>query len=88
LIGDAYLNFGVIGIMLIMPLFGMLMKLLYSKFRRGTLNAALYAFVTVYGLNLFLKSIEAWPHMLVGLVFMLVITRLSVLFNFRQRVFG
>jgi hypothetical protein len=24
----------------------------------------------------------------VGLVFMLVITRLSVLFNFRQRVFG
>jgi oligosaccharide repeat unit polymerase len=88
LIGDAYLNFGVIGIMLIMPLFGMLMKLLYSKFRRGTLNAALYAFATVYGLNLFLKSIEAWPHMLVGLVFMLVITRLSVLFNFRQRVFG
>ncbi|MGH7794183.1 MAG: oligosaccharide repeat unit polymerase [Candidatus Binatia bacterium] len=88
LIGDAYLNFGVIGIMLIMPLFGMLMKLLYAKFRKGTLNAALYAFATVYGLNLFLKSIEAWPHMLVGLVFIVVITRLSVLFNFRQRVFG
>ena len=88
LIGDAYLNFGVIGIMVVMPLYGMLMKLLYSKFRTGKLNAAVYAFAVVYGLNLFLKSIEAWPHMLVGLVCMLVIIRLAKFFTFRPRAFA
>jgi len=88
LIGDAYLNFGLIGIMLIMPLFGMAMKLLYLKFRAGTLHAALYAFSAVYGINLFLKSIEAWPHMLVGLVFMFAIVRLAEFLNFRQRGFA
>jgi len=84
LIGDAYLNFGLLGIMLVMPVYGMLMKLLYSKFRTGKLNAAVYAFAIVYGLNLFLKSIEAWPHMLVGLAFMLVIIRLAGFFHFQQ----
>jgi oligosaccharide repeat unit polymerase len=86
LIGDAYLNFGLLGIAFVMPLFGMLLKFLYAKFRAGKLNAALYAYATVYGVNLFLKSIEAWPHMLVGLVFMLVITRFAAFLNFRQRV--
>jgi oligosaccharide repeat unit polymerase len=84
LIGDAYLNFGLIGIMLVMPLFGMAMKLLYLKFRAGTLHAALYAFSVVYGVNIFLKSIEAWPHMLVGLVFMFLIIRLAGFFDFQQ----
>jgi oligosaccharide repeat unit polymerase len=85
LIGDAYLNFGLSGIMLIMPMFGMLMKLLYMKFRSGRLNSALYAFAIVYGVNLFLKSIEAWPHMLMGLIFMLVIIQLAKFFNFGHR---
>jgi hypothetical protein len=50
----------------------------------GKINGAIYAFATVYGVNLFLKSIEAWPHMLEGLVFMLVIIRFTPFFNFRQ----
>jgi oligosaccharide repeat unit polymerase len=85
LIGDAYLNFGLLGIAIVMPLFGMTIKFLYAKFRTGKLNAAFYAFATVYGVNLFLKSIEAWPHMLTGLAFMLAITRLAGFVNFRQR---
>jgi oligosaccharide repeat unit polymerase len=88
LIGDAYLNFGLIGVMLIMPLFGMLMKFLYLKFRAGRLHVGLYAFSAVYGINIFLKSIEAWPHMLVGLVFMFIIIRLADFFDFRQRRFA
>ena len=85
LIGDAYLNFGLAGILLIMPLFGLLARLLYVKLRGGTLNAALYAFVAIYGVNLFLKSIESWPHLLTGLVFMLAILRFGSLFYWRTR---
>jgi oligosaccharide repeat unit polymerase len=80
LIGDTYLNFGMWGILLIMPLFGILSKLLYAKFRAGTLSAAFYAFVAVYGVNLFLKSIDAWQNILTGLVFMLVLVRLADVF--------
>ena len=86
LMGDAYLNFGLLGIAIVMPLFGMMIKVLYAKFRVGKLNAAFYAYAIVYGVNLFLKSIEAWPHMLVGLAFMLAIIRLAGFFNVRQRV--
>lgn len=85
LIGDAYLNFGLAGILLIMPLFGLLARLLYMKLRVGTLNAALYAFVAIYGVNLFLKSIESWPHLLTGLVFMLGILRFGNVFSWRPR---
>jgi len=85
LIGDAYLNFGLAGVLLILPLFGMLARFLYVRFRAGTLNAALYAFVVIYGVNLFLKSIEAWPHLLTGLVFMLAILRFGNLFYWRTR---
>jgi hypothetical protein len=84
LIGDAYLNFGLFGIMLIMPLFGMLSKLLYAKFRAGRLNVAIYAFAAVYGAGIFLKSIETWPHILTGLVFMWVIIRLADFLKFSE----
>jgi hypothetical protein len=87
LIGDAYLNFGLFGIMLIMPLFGMLSKLLYAKFRSGQLNAAIYVFAAVYGVNLFLKSIDGWPYTLAGLVFIWAIIRFADLLDFSQRGF-
>jgi oligosaccharide repeat unit polymerase len=79
LIGDAYLNFGLVGIMFVMPLFGILAKLLYSRFRAGRLNAAIYAFAAVYGVGLFLKSIQAWENILVGLVFIAMIIRFGEL---------
>jgi hypothetical protein len=85
LIGDTYLNFGLFGIMLIMPLFGMLCKLLYAKFRSGQLNAAIYVFASVYGVNLFLKSIDAWPYTLAGLVFIWAIIRFADFLDFSQR---
>jgi hypothetical protein len=87
LIGDAYLNFGLLGIMLIMPLFGMLSKLIYAKFRSGRLNPAIYVFAAVYGINLFLKSIDAWPYTLAGLVFVWAIIRLADFLNVSQRGF-
>lgn len=88
LIGDAFLNFGVSGILLVMPLFGMLLKALYLKFRQGTLNAAVYAFAAVYSVSLFQKSIDAWPNMLVGMIFMVAIIRIAEFFSFRQRAFA
>jgi oligosaccharide repeat unit polymerase len=88
LIGDTYLNFGLLGIMLLMPLFGMLSKLLYAKFRSGQLNAAIYVFAAVYGINLFLKSIDAWPYTLAGLVFIWAIIRLADFLNVPQRGFS
>jgi hypothetical protein len=85
LIGDAYLNFGLFGIMLIMPIFGILSKLLYAKFRTGRLNPAIYVFAAVYGINLYLKSIDTWPYTLTGLVFMWVIIRVADFLNLSQR---
>ena len=38
LIGDAYLNFGFSGVVMVMLLFGALLKILYLKFRQGNLH--------------------------------------------------
>jgi oligosaccharide repeat unit polymerase len=85
LMGDAYLNFGLPGILVIMPLFGVVIKWLYARFRAGRLNAAFYAFAVVYGVSLFLKSIDVWENILMGLFFMVLMIRLADLFDFRRR---
>lgn len=85
LMGDAYLNFGVFGILIIMPLFGILIRLLYLKFRTGKVNSALYAFAAVYSVSLFTKSIDAWPNLLMGMIFMLVTLRFADFLDFPRR---
>jgi hypothetical protein len=69
LVGDAYVNFGTAGVGIVMGLFGILLKLLYVKFREGILQGAFYVLAVVYAAQIFLQSIEAWPYMLTVLVF-------------------
>jgi len=67
LIGDAYLNFGLPGVVVIMLLFGALLKLLYLRFREGRLHSAIYAIAVLSCVQIFWVSIEVWPQALVTL---------------------
>jgi oligosaccharide repeat unit polymerase len=69
LIGDAYLNFGLIAVVLVMLLSGALIKILYLKFRNGSLHIAIYAISLFSALQICFISIEKWPQALVTLVF-------------------
>jgi hypothetical protein len=84
LIGDAYLNFGLAGIGIVMVLYGMMLKLLYVKFCVGILHSGLYVLTAMYAVHLFLKSIEAWPHMLTIIIFAVFILFAAKYFRFRS----
>jgi len=64
LIGDAYLNFGFSGVVMVMLLFGALLKLLYLKFRQGKLHCAIYTLAVLSAVQMFWVSIEVWPQAL------------------------
>jgi hypothetical protein len=69
LIGDAYLNFGLTAVVLVMLLSGALLKILYLKFRNGSLHIAIYAIALLSALQICFLSIEKWPQALVTLAF-------------------
>jgi oligosaccharide repeat unit polymerase len=73
LMGDAYLNFGVFGLLLIIVAFGVLVKLVYVRFRSGHLRASAYVLATTYSLRIFLESIEKWGELVPVLVYLFVI---------------
>ena len=64
LIGDAYLNFGFSVVVIVMLLFGALLKILYLKFRQDNLHAALYTLALLSAVQTFWVSIEVWPQAL------------------------
>jgi oligosaccharide repeat unit polymerase len=64
LIGDAYLNFGFTGVVMVMLLFGALLKLLYLKFRQGNLHCAIYTLAVLSAVQAFWVSIEVWSQAL------------------------
>jgi hypothetical protein len=69
LLGDAYLNFGLLGVVIVMLSFGGLFKVLYIKFRDGRIHIAIYVLAFLYGQQMLLGSIEVWPHALTVLAF-------------------
>jgi oligosaccharide repeat unit polymerase len=69
LIGDAYLNFGLTAVVLVMLLFGALLKILYSTFRNGSLHIAIYGIALFSALQICFSSIQKWPQALITLVF-------------------
>jgi oligosaccharide repeat unit polymerase len=69
LIGDAYLNFGLWGVPIVMALYGAVAKVLYVKFRQGRVQAAVYVLALICGLQMSWASIEVWPQTLTLLVF-------------------
>ena len=77
LIGDAYLNFGLAGVSIVMVVFGVLLKFVYVKFREGSLQSVVYVLALLYGLQIFLVSIEVWPQTLTVLTFTLLLMLLG-----------
>ena len=75
LIGDAYLNFGQIGVFITVTIFGMVLNTLYIRFRKGVINSTFYAISIVYGIRIFFESIEKFGEMLVVLFFALLIIK-------------
>jgi oligosaccharide repeat unit polymerase len=73
LIGDAYLNFGLIAVLIVLILFGALLKMLYLKFRQGKVHAAIYAVALLSSFQIYFLSIEKWPQGLTILLFMFAI---------------
>lgn len=77
LIGDAYLNFGLAGVSIVMVVLGVLLKFVYVKFREGSLQSVVYVLALLYGLQIFLVSIEVWPQTLTVLTFTLLLMLLG-----------
>jgi hypothetical protein len=70
LMGDSYLNFGVPGMVLIVMGFGVLVKLLYVRFRTGILRAPVYVLAATYTCRIFLESVEKWGELVPVLVYL------------------
>jgi oligosaccharide repeat unit polymerase len=69
LIGDAYLNFGLAGVAVVTLLLGILLKLLYLKFRDGSVHGAIYTVALLSAVQAFWVSIEVWPQALTTVSF-------------------
>ena len=69
LIGDAYLNFGLWGVAVVMTLYGAIVKTLYLQFRQGRLHAAVYVLAFIHALQMMWVSFEVWPQALTVCVF-------------------
>jgi oligosaccharide repeat unit polymerase len=85
LVGDAYLNFGLLGVVAVMFLYGALLKILYLKFRQGVLHSAIYSLAIVMALKIFMGSIEVWSQALTTLSFVVVLILLGKTFFTIQR---
>jgi hypothetical protein len=86
LIGDAYLNFGLSAVVIVMLLFGALLKILYLKFRQGNLHCAIYTLALLSAVQAFWVSIDVWPQALTILSFAFVLILLGkTVFNLRPQ---
>jgi oligosaccharide repeat unit polymerase len=85
LVGDAYLNFGLLGVVAIMVLYGAFLKILYLKFRQGVMHSAIYSLAIVMALKIFMGSIEKWSQALTTVSFAVVLILLGKTFFTIQR---
>jgi hypothetical protein len=69
LVGDAYLNFGLWGVAVVMLVYGALIKSLYVRFRYGQIHAAIYAIAFISSVQMLWISFEIWPQVLTLLLF-------------------
>jgi hypothetical protein len=81
LIGDAYLNFGLIGVIVVTAIFAMILKIIYVGFRERLIGNAWYALSVIYGLAIFFESIEKYGEALIILVFVFAIIKIGQIFS-------
>jgi len=84
LIGDAYLNFGFSGVVMVMLLFGALLKVLYLKFRQGNLHCAIYTLAVLSAVQMFWVSIETYSQGLTVIGFAVSLIFFGTIFRVRS----
>jgi hypothetical protein len=77
LIGDAYLNYGVVGVVITTIIFGIILRILYDQIRVNVSNTAIYAIAAVQSVRLFYESIEKFPETMVLLAFAVFVAQLA-----------
>jgi hypothetical protein len=77
LIGDAYLNFGLIGVVVATGIFGVLLKRLYVGWREGWIHGVYYALALLYSARIFFESIERFFEAWLVILFAFSVIRLS-----------
>lgn len=73
--GEAYLNYGLLGLVLVPAAIGFLFHRLYRRVRSGRTSVLFYALLSIYLLRIIFESIEKWPEALTNLVMLWGITR-------------
>jgi hypothetical protein len=77
LIGDAYVNFGLFGVLATAVIFGVALRILYAQVRLQITNTAIYALAAVYSVRILYVSIAEFPHALVTLCFAIFVVQLG-----------
>jgi len=77
LIGDAYLNFGILGVFVVTAVFGLLLSNAYKAFRQGAIGAPYYSLALFYSLRIFFESVEKWGEGLVMIVFAFLLIKVG-----------
>jgi oligosaccharide repeat unit polymerase len=85
LIGDAYLNFGLIGVLVVTIIFGAIVKEVYVSTKQKRVNDAIYALIIVSSMRIFFEGVEQFSEMLVLLVFAGIVIYFGQILNVLQR---
>ncbi len=75
LIGDAYLNYGLAGVLVATVTFGILLRRLYLGWRAGWIDGPFYALAFLYGTRMFFESVEKFSEGWIVLLFMFLVIR-------------
>ena len=81
LIGDAYLNFGLIGVIIVTAVFAMILKIIYLGFRERFISNAFYALAVMYSVRVFFESIEKYGEAIVILAFVFATIKIGQVFS-------
>lgn len=77
LIGDAYLNFGLAGVLCTATIFGVFVKRLYLGWREGWVASVYYVLALLYSARIFFESIERFFEAWLVVVFAFSVMRLA-----------
>jgi oligosaccharide repeat unit polymerase len=72
LMGDVYVNFGVLGIPIVMGLYGLLSKMMYVGFRRGSIHPVVYVLAAIHSVGMLISGIDLWVYASTILAFTLL----------------
>jgi oligosaccharide repeat unit polymerase len=75
LIGDAYLNFGLAGVLIATVIFGILLKRLYIGWKEGWIQGPVYLLSLLYGTRIFFESVEKFTEAWIVVAMTVVVVR-------------